>query len=282
MLIWLDTGTDLASHPNENFARELMERFTMGVGRYTEDDVKAAARCFTGWQLDYSTGQFVFNTVNHDYGEKVLLGRTGPLTGEQAIEIVCRTEQSSRWVVSRIFSWLAYPVPPHAPVVSDLLSSYAGRRELGPLLEAIFNHPEFVSAAALNGLIKQPAEYVVGTLRALGLTPASFPSGYLMNVLTLLGQQLFNPPTVGGWGSNEFWLSTATSLEQLNFATTASSLADLTRIAEETGRGRLRVTAEMLGVDRWSRGTTTALTAISEQPAQLLALALVSPEYLSN
>ncbi len=115
MLIWLDTGTDLKAVPNENFARELMERFTMGIGTYSEHDVRATARAFTGWSLDYTTGEFFFNPYDHDNGEKRYLGQTGHFQGEDIIRIATHTEASSRWVVSRFWSWLAYPVTPKDP-----------------------------------------------------------------------------------------------------------------------------------------------------------------------
>lgn len=282
MLIWLDANSDLAAHPNENYARELMERFALGVGHYTEYDVKEGARCFTGWSLNYSTAQFYFNASQHDPGPKRFLGRYGPLTGEQAIEIVCRTEESARYLISRLFSWLAYPVGPKGQEVNDLLPSYMGRRELKPLLESILLHPAFVSPKSTGGLVKQPAEYVVGTLRALGMTPSRYNNGYIMNVLTQLGQQLFNPPTVGGWGDNIFWLNTATSLVQLNFALTTSNLADLTRLEETEILERPKVLAEILGVARWSKNTTNTLAAYAGQPNKMLSLALVSPEYIVN
>ncbi len=283
MLIWLDSQSNIAAHPNENFARELMERFAMGVGHYSEDDVKAAARCFTGWTLNNVTGAFSYNITEHDVGQKTLLGRSGPLTGSQAVEIICRTEASARWVVSRFFSWLAYPVSPRGSEVTDLLPVFLGHRKMVPLIEAILNHPAFVSEKATTGLIKQPIEWVVGTLRALHLSPADFPSGYIANILAELGQRLFDPPTVGGWGDNTYWLSSATSLVQLKFAqTVASTTKNLGEISSGSGRRRLHDTARLLGVSSWSHGTATALQAASNTPTRLLTLALVSPEYLAN
>ena len=171
MLIWLDTGTDYKAHPNENFARELMERFTMGVGNYTEDDVGQAARAFTGWTLDYTTGEFFFNKYDHDNDLKRFLGHTGRFEGEDIINIVTHTEASSKWVVARFWSWLAYPVTPKSRIVAELAPKY--RR--GPQhQEPPRGHPAPsglpVRATAIKGLIKQPIEYLVGTLRLLGLT----------------------------------------------------------------------------------------------------------------
>ena len=194
MLIWLDTGTDYKAHPNENFARELMERFTMGVGNYTEEDVRQSARAFTGWTLDYTTGDFFFNIYDHDSGEKRFLGKTGRWQGQDIINIVTHTTASSKWVVTRLWSWLAYPVTTEDPVVADLAHGYKKDLNVTNLLSAILHHPDFVSTRAMNGLVKQPVEYLVGTLRLLGLRTAAFSEGTLVYLLAALGQQLLRPP----------------------------------------------------------------------------------------
>ncbi|HVB05855.1 MAG TPA: DUF1800 domain-containing protein [Acidimicrobiales bacterium] len=282
MLIWLDTVTDLAAHPNENFARELLERFTMGVGHYTEEDVKQLARCFTGWGVNYQSGAFVFNTAVHDFGVKTIFGRSGAYSGEDAITLVTKRAVSTRWVTARMWSWLAYPVGPHDPVVEELAPVYGEHLHLGTLLAAILAHPSFVSVTSTTGLVKQPVEWVVGTMRALHLNTSSFAPGYVANTLTKLGQQLFNPPTVGGWGNNGFWLSTSSSLTQLNFAQTAAGLADLSAVADEPVRGRFDLLARLLGVGRWTKETTTVLHQAGYEPATLMALALVAPETMTN
>ncbi len=282
MLIWLDTGTDLVAHPNENFARELMERFALGIGHYTETDVKQLARCFTGWALNFQTGLFTFDVAEHDFGVKTFLRHSGAFTGEQAIEIVTKQKASAHWIVSRFWSWLAFPVGPNHPVVADLAPGYAKNRRISSLLDSILGHPEFVSTQSTTGLVKQPVEYTVGAMRALRLTTASFPSGYVMNLLRRLGQQLFNPPTVGGWGSNGFWLSTSASLTQLDFAQTAAGLGDLSRIENEAPRARTDALANMLGIDRWTKDTMTVLHGAKDNPVMLTALGLVAPEYVMN
>jgi hypothetical protein len=130
--------------------------------------------------------------------------------------------------------------------------------------------------------VKQPAEYVVGAMRTFHLGPASFPQGYLLNQLSAFGQELFNPPTVGGWGSNQYWLSTANSLEQLRFANTVAEVADLSPIEDEPLRGRLEALRELLGIDSYSGATARALEHVRDDPPSLVSLALVSPEYVAN
>lgn len=286
MLIWLDTGTDHKAHANENFARELMERFTMGVGHYTQTDVEQAARAFTGWTLDYTTGDFFFNEYDHNNDVKRFLGHTGRFQGEDIINIVTHTEASAKWVVARLWSWLAYPVTPGARIVAELAPKYKRDLNIKNLLEAILHHPEFVSATAMKGLVKQPIEYLVGTLRMLGLTTAAFSEGTLVWLLASLGQQPFVPLNVGGWGQNQYWLSTSASNAQLSLAWNVAQYADLTEVEDLNGRPGPQVGAvgRMLGLETWSNETYRALWKMAQQgsPQEILVLALVSPEYLLN
>jgi len=286
MLIWLDTGTDYKAHPNENFARELMERFTMGAGTYTEKDVREAARAFTGWTLDYTTGEFFFNVYDHDAREKRFLGHTGPWHGTDIIKIATHTTASSKWVVARLWSWLAYPVTPASPVVAELARDYKKDLNLKNLLGSIFRHPLFLSATARRGLVKQPIEYLVGTLRLLGLTTAAFNEGTLVWLLASLGQQPFVPLNVGGWGQNQYWLSTSASNNQLSLAWTVAQYANLTEIEDLNGSPGAQVAAvtRLLAVDAWSERSYRALWKMADKasPQELLVLALVSPEYLLN
>ena len=286
MLIWLDTGTDHKAHPNENFARELMERFTMGVGNYTEQDVRHAARAFTGWTLDYTTGDFFFNLYDHDGGEKRFLGKTGRWQGQDIIDMVTQTTASSKWVVARFWSWLAYPVTTEDPVVADLTPGYKTDLNLTNLLGAILHHPSFASTRAMRGLVKQPIEYLVGTLRLLGLRTAAFSEGTLVYLLASLGQQPFVPLNVGGWGQNQYWLSTSASNNQLSLAWNVAQYADLTEILDLNGSPGAQVDAvkKLLAIDAWSDRTYRALwkTADKGSAQELLVMALVSPEYLLN
>ena len=286
MLIWLDTGTDQKAHANENFARELMERFTMGVGNYTEDDVREAARAFTGWTLDYTTGDFFFNVYDHDGSEKRFLGKAGRWQGQDIIGIATHTTASAKWVVARFWSWLAYPVTTKDPVVAELARDYKKDLNVKNLLEAILRHPHFVSARARAGLVKQPIEYLVGTLRLLGLRTAAFSEGTLVWLLASLGQQPFVPLNVGGWGQNQYWLSTSASNNQLSLAWSVAQYADLTEIVDLNGSPGAQVDAvtKLLAVDAWSNRSYRALwkTADKASAQELLVMALVSPEYLLN
>lgn len=293
MLIWLDTGTDHRLMPNQNFARELMERFTMGIGHYSQEDVVQAARSFTGWQLDDTTGEFYINPYDHDNGVKTFLGHKGNLSGDDVIKIVTNSPSSPSWVVSRMWSWLAFPVSQTNPLVLKLAKRYAADLDMSNLLEAILNHPDFVSTKALNGLVKQPIEYVVSALRVLGLNTAALPSGSVLWSLQGLGQTPFAPPSVGGWGQNRYWLTTTASSSYLGLAQMLASYADLTAIEDLNGQppGQIKAVRQLLAIDSWSKQTYGALASLAAAlkedggswPAQqLVTLALVSPEFMLN
>ena len=268
--------------PNENFARELMERFTMGIGTYTESDVHAAAVCFTGWTLDRKTGSMVIRPLRHDSTPQTFLGVTGLNSGQQVIDIVTHSDASAEYVPAALWSHLAYPVTTTDSVVADLSPSYATDRNVANLLRAIFTHPEFVSDTARTGLIKQPTEYVVGTLRVLGITPAEISGGRVLPTMAGLGQVLFDPPSVGGWSQNEYWLSTAAALARWQFAHRLAQVADISAVADEAPPARVEAAASLLGLAGWSSATATTLGKAANDPPTLMTLALVSPEYVSN
>jgi len=293
MLIWLDTATSHKDAPNQNFARELMERFTMGVGNYTQEDVVQGARCFTGWELDEQSGLFYFNPYDNDDGVKHFLGRTGRFTGEDIVSIVTNEPASHHWVVSRLWSWVGFPVEPSHPVVADLVHGYAKDLNLTNLFEAMLNHPAFVSPQAQQGLIKQPIELLVGALRTLGLTTAAFSSGDLAWLLGNIGQVPFTPPSVGGWGFNEYWQSTGAAAGYIQQASALAGVADLTALEDNDGRPADQVTAalSLIGQPQVSARTRAAVTSLAlsmrssngSWPAQqLVTLALLSPEFAMN
>jgi uncharacterized protein (DUF1800 family) len=286
MLIWLDAGTDNKGHPNENFSRELMERFTMGIGTYSQADVTAAAVCFTGWRYDLATGGFALQESAHDPTPQTFLGQSGVNTGDQVIEIATHTSASANWVTSRMWSFLAYPVEPSDPAVADLAAGYAEDLSIGNLLQSIFLDPRFTSDQARSGLIKQPIEWVAGALKALGFAPNAVAAGKpaLYPILSRLGQVPFDPPSVGGWPQNDAWLSTATALARWQWANeiTAMAGADLSLVADAPAADQPDAAATLLSVGSWSPTTASALSRVAGDPAAVVALALISPEYVAN
>jgi uncharacterized protein (DUF1800 family) len=291
MMIWLDTETDVAGDPNENFARELMELFTLGIGNYTETDVQQGARAFTGWSLTPGTFQFVLRPRRHDNGTKTFLGQTGNFDGTDIVRIVTHQPASAQWITASLWSHLAYPVMPTDPIVAPLATAYAEALDVTSLLRSIFLHPEFTSATAKQGLVKQPIEYVVGLARTFGLnadlqplTTTTRPTGRspLSTILTLLAQEPFDPPNVGGWPQNAYWLNTATSLARLEAGLTVARHLDLSWLSALPVGQRADAVAARLSIDGWGPTTAGALNHVATSPTALLGLAVTAPEYILN
>jgi uncharacterized protein (DUF1800 family) len=279
MLVWLDANENRKGSPNENFARELLELFVLGIGSYTENDVKEGARAFTGWQYRRQTGQFALAPAQHDTGSKTVFGQTGDLSGEDVIRLAIAQSASAAYVTAKLFSGFARPVRSDDPVVRDLAPAFGPDRDVGRLMRAIFLHPEFSAPASRTGLVKQPVEYVAGALRALGLRAATLGAG-LTQTLDSLGQQPFAPPSVGGWPQNGYWLTTSFALARLRFASTVVQKAKLDSLTSAAAADRPAAAARLLSVDGWGPATTDALAKAAGDPKTLLTLALVAPEYV--
>lgn len=214
MLRWLDSNSNRKLSPNENYARELMELFTMGRGNYTEDDVKAAAQAFTGWHFNPLAEQFAFNRNQHDFGPKTFLGRTGPWDGDDILRFLLEEPATARWIAMKLFRFFAYDDP--EPAVVDRFAGVlrANDWQIKPLVGAILKSPEFSSERAYHSKVKSPLELVIGTLKTLGVQPNYRE---LVPALRRMGQDLFNPPNVKGWDGGLAWVSTSTVLERFNF-----------------------------------------------------------------
>ena len=283
MMIWLDSNQNKKGSPNENFGRELMELFTIGIGSYTDADVREAARAFTGWRINKRTGGFSIANAQADRQPKTVLGTT-LTSGEEVVTLLATSPSAGRFVSSKLWSRFAAPVPVDAPVVGDLAAVFASSGgDLTEVMRTLLKHPEFRSTTTRQGLVKQPIEWLVGTLRASGLRPTDFevrgPS--LFKLLDSLNQVPFDPPSVGGWPQNGYWISTATTLARLKFVSQLAGFAKLDWLLGANAETRLEVLARQLGVDGWTASTTAGLRA-QKNPKQQFALALVSPEYILN
>ena len=220
MLVWLDNRSNVKEHPNENWARELLELFTMGVGNYTDRDVVEAARAFTGWGLNSRTGEFTFVRTEHDSGFKNFLGEVGIWDGDQIIDIIFEQDVTARFLTRKLFEFFVYTDPSE-----QLIAELAGvlrenDYEIRPLMRAIFEHPEFYSDRAYRSLIKSPLALFVGLFRELEISDPVF----LPRLMTATGQELFRPPDVSGWTSGVGWITTTTLLARYNFFNILASL----------------------------------------------------------
>jgi uncharacterized protein (DUF1800 family) len=250
----------------------------------------------------------VLRARRHDNGTKTLLGQTGDFNGTDTVRIVTHHPASARWVVAKLWSHLAYPVGPGDAVVGQLAPAYARDLDVTALLRAIFGHPEFLGPAARGTLVKMPIEYVVGICRAFGLNaelqsttagaaaagpaaPATPNAGggtgraapaSLRPILIRLAQEPFNPPSVGGWPQNEYWLNTATSLARLQFGMSLAPRLDLGWLSSLPVSQRLDALATWLSIDGWGQTTAGALNHVASNPAVLVGLALSAPETVTN
>ncbi len=212
MLVWLDNRFNYKSHPNENYAREVMELFALGLGNYTEDDVKNAARAFTGWTLDRNR-DFVFRRVLHDDGEKTFLGRTGNFTGEDIVGIIVSQPVSQRFVSRKLLQFFLYS-DPEPELTEKLASVYAlSGYDIAKTIGTLLRSNVFYSARAYRALPKSPVEFAVGLLRYFGAqqTPTGMPYS-----LGRMGQELLAPPSVKGWDGGPTWINTSTLLARFN------------------------------------------------------------------
>jgi uncharacterized protein (DUF1800 family) len=213
MLLYLDSATNRKAHPNENYAREVMELFALGEGHYTEQDVRELARCFTGWEV--RRGRFRFNRYQHDGGSKSLLGESGNFAGEDGVDAVLKQEAAPYFVVSKLVRYFVFDEPAASRELIEPLARTFREDGLAlqPLVERILGSNLFFSSHAIGRKVRSPVEFAVGSLRALS---ASCNVYRLAEGLRDLGQHLFFPPNVKGWDGGRTWINSSTLLARAN------------------------------------------------------------------
>ncbi len=214
MLIYLDGANSRKEQPNENFAREVMELFTLGEGHYSERDIKEAARAFTGWSVDRDTGQFMFRRGIHDYGNKTVLGKSGNFDGDQVIDILLRKPETAQFVTRKLWREFISPAvgkPADEAQVARFADDFRDSGyNISKLMRAMLTSDAFYAADNRASLIKSPVEFVVGTMKQFDIeTPNLRP---FVLAAALLGQNVFAPPNVKGWPGGEAWINSATLL----------------------------------------------------------------------
>jgi len=215
MLYFLDAGQNVKGSPNENFAREIMELFTLGVDNYEEEDIREAARAFTGWNTNDL--EFIVNKNQHDTGSKTILNKTGNFSGEDVIDILLSQDAASKFLVKKIYKEFV-----NENLNNDIIESYANilkqnNFELKPLLSAMFLSRDFYSDKNRGAHIKSPVELVISTYKKLGLNNTPGVPDFNQST-TAMGQTLFWPPTVAGWAGGKSWITPALLMERGNFA----------------------------------------------------------------
>jgi uncharacterized protein (DUF1800 family) len=213
MLVWLDNRANAKAHPNENYAREVMELFALGLGNYTEDDVKEAARAFTGWTLDKNQ-QAAFVPARHDDGPKTVLGKTGAFGADDVIAIIVAQPVHQRFIARKLLEFFVYsdPEPELIEAAASVyaLSGFDVARTVGTILRS----DVFYSGRAYRAIPKSPVELAIGTLRYIGA--ADVPPNAVYQ-LARMGQEPLNPPSVKGWDGGPAWINTSTVLARFNF-----------------------------------------------------------------
>lgn len=248
MLVWLDSNSNVKGKANENYARELMELFSLGVGNYTERDVREAARAFTGWHTD--NDGFRFNAAAHDAGLKKVLDQTGRWDGGDVVRIVLEQPAAARFLVRKLYAHFVSEIAPPAALLEPLCESFRKcEYDIAALMRTILTSRIFYSDHAFRKRIKSPVEYVLGAVRAIyrqfderAVDFRPLPQHALVGRLTSMGQALFAPPNVKGWPGGQTWLNTSTMLERANFA---SALATGTLWAEPHATAAFVVSADL-------------------------------------
>jgi len=248
MLQYLDGASNRKGNPNENFAREVMELFTLGEGHYTQRDVAQAARAYTGWSLDPDTQAYVWRANQHDDGEKTVLGQTGAFDGDQVLDILLARPETATFVTTKLWREFVSDTPDPALIAPIAAQFRASHYDIKVALSRIFLSDAFWSDDKRGVLVKSPVEFVVGTLRAFDIGYDN-TEPFAAQVRTL-GENLFYPPNVKGWPGGTTWINSSTLLarkqfvEQLFRATEAAAPARMSGPASMKNEAGVARTAE--------------------------------------
>ena len=274
---WLDGQDSTLKSPNENLGRELMELFVLGVDRYTEDDVKGAARALTGYQVVNYEGSLTFNPKRHDPNPITVLGTTRPFNGEELSDYLVAREDCATFIAERL--WYRFISSTETMPASFGAKKAFATRDISSAVKAMVQDPAVGDAK--NDLVKSPVEWFIAACRALELTPSNLKTpAQLINYLNQLNQVPFSPPNVGGWPAGEAWLSSAAVQYRMAFATWLIKQSSLRGLLEIPVANRAMKSADWLGVAEWSPRTQATLRNSMSDPAQFALLALCSPEFI--
>ena len=248
MILWLDNNDNHKDAVNENYGRELLELFSMGIGNYTEQDIKEGSRAFTGWTLGNAeymavrafkdsiwpfgriAWHFEYRDHDHDHGEKTFLGETGNFNGEDIIDIIVRQEAAARFICTRLFQFFAADEVEGdgEEAVNEMVRAYfASDYDLREILRTLFNSEYFKSPQARYARVKGPVELMVGAMRLAGSyqTP-TLGIESITNQSFFMGQGLLQPPSVEGWHEGSEWIDSGSLVERVNFVAKEMSNVD--------------------------------------------------------
>jgi uncharacterized protein (DUF1800 family) len=218
MLQFLNNQQNQKGHPNENFARELMELFTLGRGHYTEKDIKESARSFTGWAYDGKTGNYTFKPKTHDDGIKTFMGKTANYYGEDIIDIIVDNKQTAVFISTKLYRYLVNDIPDNAHISQMAAVLYKSNYEIKPLLEFVFLSDWFYDDKNIGNLVKSPVELLTGLNRQFYIKYQN--PDVLMQFQRTLGQVLFRPPNVAGWPGGKNWIDSSSLMYRMKIPST--------------------------------------------------------------
>jgi len=269
MLVYLDTAQSRKAQPNENFAREVMELFTLGEGQYTESDIKEAARAFTGWSLDRETGRYLFRPLIHDAGVKTVLGKSGRFDGDAVLDVILERPQTATFITAKLWREFvsANPDPREVERIGKAMRNR--NYDIKVALRALLLTDAFWDPANRGTMVKSPVELVVGTLRQLDVAPGGAMP--FVVVAAGMGQNLFSPPNVKGWPGGEQWINSNSLLARKQFLDRLARMDDAPSAMMATlpanGDDAARVERFVRAVDRGVRNVQfDAARWVARQP----------------
>jgi len=284
MVVYLDNVSNRKGQPNENFAREVMELFTLGEGHYSEQDIREAARAFTGWSLDRNTGDFRFYRMLHDAGEKTVLGQHGRFNGDEVLDLLLAQPATAEFITAKLWREFISPQPDPQELKRIANRFRDSRYDLRTLLRELLASEHFYAAGNRAVLVKSPVDLVVGTFRLFEIHPRDLRPAALAT--RNLGQDLFGPPNVKGWPGGEAWINSQTLLARRQLLSRLFRAEEMPEAAQESMNDMQARRLRRLGLnmasdyrfraDDWQRQFTGHAAV---QQAQLTRLVLAAPPH---
>ena len=269
MLRWLDGETNVMGHPNENWSREVMELFTLGIGNYTEQDVREGARASTGWTVSYD-GNVTFVPKRFDHGSKTILGQTGNFNLDDFSRMLAGAPQTAKFVSSKLFRWFVGDDPTDGDLAPMLDAWNQTGGEIRSVLRALFTSDAFTPERATSAHIKNPASWTIGAIRGL---EADVTGDQIVQMLQAQGMRLFYPPNVGGWPNGPAWISPSNQVLRFNLAGgMVMKSSTLAGTADDAWVGQL---ADQLGGMPMPDDVRSKLTALGNVPNGRRAVAQI-------
>jgi uncharacterized protein (DUF1800 family) len=257
MLVYLDGAQSHKGKPNENFAREVMELFTLGEGNYTENDIQEAAKAYTGWGLSKDRLRYEYHRYNHDAGTKTIFGQTGDYSGEDVLNLICAQPECAKFISKRVWRFFAQDQPPQT-IVDALADKFrAGDMDLKKLMRTVFMSKEFYAPEVIRSQVKSPVQWLLSCTHQLQAPLPTQPMTLVM--LRQLGQELFQPPNVKGWDGGIAWITSNSFFDRCNYA---AALVEGDRVSQPGLQSQMKSLMNQMAVDGLTQIAPTDTTSL--------------------